>query len=225
MPVFTSDRLRAVTSLIVSRMGSDAEETALVTDHLVRANLAGHDSHGVGMLPAYVRLLQDGLLVPNQDAGNRARFRRPAGARRAPRLRPAHGRRIGPPRDRAGAGGRGLRAGDAQFLPYRPGRHLWGAGGGGGHGLHRLRERRRPPRHRRALWLRRAAARHQPLRHRGAGRRGAGAAGHGHHHHRRRQGPRGAQQGREGAGRLPDRRRRRPHQRPHALHRRPHAAR
>ena len=32
----------------------------------MRANLAGHDSHGVGMLPAYVRLLQDGLLVPNQ---------------------------------------------------------------------------------------------------------------------------------------------------------------
>ncbi len=32
----------------------------------MRANLSGHDSHGVGMLPAYVRLLQDGLLVPNQ---------------------------------------------------------------------------------------------------------------------------------------------------------------
>jgi uncharacterized oxidoreductase len=47
-------------------MGSGAEETAEVTDHLVRANLAGHDSHGVGMLPIYVRLLQDGFLVPNQ---------------------------------------------------------------------------------------------------------------------------------------------------------------
>ena len=52
--------------LIVARMGSTAEETEEVADHLVRANLAGHDSHGVGMLPAYVRLLQDGLLVPNQ---------------------------------------------------------------------------------------------------------------------------------------------------------------
>ncbi len=37
-----------------------------MADHLVRANLSGHDSHGVGMLPAYIRLLQDGLLVPNQ---------------------------------------------------------------------------------------------------------------------------------------------------------------
>jgi uncharacterized oxidoreductase len=47
-------------------MGSDTEENEEVTDHLVRANLAGHDSHGVGMLPAYVRLFKDGLLVPNQ---------------------------------------------------------------------------------------------------------------------------------------------------------------
>ena len=47
-------------------MGSDEAEATEVADHLVRANLAGHDSHGVGMLPAYVRLLQDGLLVPNQ---------------------------------------------------------------------------------------------------------------------------------------------------------------
>jgi uncharacterized oxidoreductase len=66
MPLITPERLHAVTSLIVRRMGSDPAETKAVADHLVRANLTGHDSHGVGMLPAYVRLLQDGLLVPNQ---------------------------------------------------------------------------------------------------------------------------------------------------------------
>lgn len=49
-------------------MGSEEGEAAEVADHLVRANLAGHDSHGVGMLPTYVRLLHDGLLVPNQTA-------------------------------------------------------------------------------------------------------------------------------------------------------------
>jgi len=49
-------------------MGSDEQEAAQVADHLVRANLAGHDSHGVGMLPTYVRLLHAGLLVPNQTA-------------------------------------------------------------------------------------------------------------------------------------------------------------
>lgn len=66
MPNLTPDRLHAVASLIVRRMGSDESETKEVADHLIRANLAGHDSHGVGMLPAYVRLLQDKLLVPNQ---------------------------------------------------------------------------------------------------------------------------------------------------------------
>jgi hydroxycarboxylate dehydrogenase B len=66
MPLITPEKLHAVVSLIVRRMGSDPEETKAVADHLVRANLTGHDSHGVGMLPGYVRLLQDGLLVPNQ---------------------------------------------------------------------------------------------------------------------------------------------------------------
>ncbi len=67
MPRFTPESLSAATTLIVSRMGSDTEETAEVADHLVRANLAGHDSHGVGMLPAYVKGFRAGLLVPNQS--------------------------------------------------------------------------------------------------------------------------------------------------------------
>ncbi|MBV8456283.1 MAG: Ldh family oxidoreductase, partial [Acetobacteraceae bacterium] len=66
MPTFTPDQLRAIASLIVRRMGSDEAETAEVADHLIRANLAGHDSHGIGMLPTYARLLKEGLLVPNQ---------------------------------------------------------------------------------------------------------------------------------------------------------------
>lgn len=68
MPTFTPQALYAVSHLIASRMGSAEAEAAEVADHLVRANLAGHDSHGVGMLPAYVRLLHEGLLVPNQTA-------------------------------------------------------------------------------------------------------------------------------------------------------------
>lgn len=35
--------------------GSDAREAQLTADHLVGANLAGHDSHGVGMVPRYVK--------------------------------------------------------------------------------------------------------------------------------------------------------------------------
>ncbi|MFL5252849.1 MAG: malate/lactate/ureidoglycolate dehydrogenase [Rhodopila sp.] len=66
MPTLSPHALQAVTTLIARRMGSEAVEAAEVADHLVRANLAGHDSHGVGMLPRYVELLHDGLLVPNQ---------------------------------------------------------------------------------------------------------------------------------------------------------------
>ena len=68
MPTLPPHALKSLTHLIARRMGSDEAEAAQVADHLVRANLAGHDSHGVGMLPTYVRLLHEGLLVPNQTA-------------------------------------------------------------------------------------------------------------------------------------------------------------
>ena len=57
--------LRRVAFEIVKHGGSEDAEATIVSDHLVRANLAGHDSHGVGMLPAYVRNLQAKLLNPN----------------------------------------------------------------------------------------------------------------------------------------------------------------
>ena len=68
MPTLPPHALKALTHLIACRMGSEEAEAAQVADHLVRANLAGHDSHGVGMIPTYVRLLREGLLVPNQSA-------------------------------------------------------------------------------------------------------------------------------------------------------------
>jgi uncharacterized oxidoreductase len=68
MPGATADRLRTLTSAILQSGGSAAQEADLVADHLVQANLAGHDSHGVGMIPAYVRHLQAGLVVPNTRA-------------------------------------------------------------------------------------------------------------------------------------------------------------
>jgi uncharacterized oxidoreductase len=64
----TADRLRRLGSAILQAGGSAAPEADLVSDHLVQANLAGHDSHGIGMIPAYVRHLQAGLVVPNTRA-------------------------------------------------------------------------------------------------------------------------------------------------------------
>ena len=64
----TADNLRRFTSAILTSGGSAASEADLVVDHLVRANLMGHDSHGVGMIPTYIRHLKAGLVVPNTRA-------------------------------------------------------------------------------------------------------------------------------------------------------------
>ena len=64
----TADKLRKLTSAILQAGGSAAAEADLVADHLVLANLSGHDSHGVGMVPSYIRHLKAGLVVPNTRA-------------------------------------------------------------------------------------------------------------------------------------------------------------
>jgi uncharacterized oxidoreductase len=46
--------------------GSNATEARLAADHLVDANLTGHDSHGVGMIPKYVTALVNDKLKLNQ---------------------------------------------------------------------------------------------------------------------------------------------------------------
>ena len=51
---------------IVAAGGSDAREAKLVSANLVLANLMGHDSHGVGMIPRYVEALREGGLKVNQ---------------------------------------------------------------------------------------------------------------------------------------------------------------
>jgi len=46
--------------------GSHEREATLVADHLIAANMAGHDSHGVGMTPRYVNALLEGDLQLNR---------------------------------------------------------------------------------------------------------------------------------------------------------------
>lgn len=64
----SADRLRRLTSGILRSGGSAVPEADLVAEHLVQANLAGHDSHGVGMIPSYSRDLLAGRVVPNMRA-------------------------------------------------------------------------------------------------------------------------------------------------------------
>ncbi len=67
MPTLTPQALHNVSRDIFLAIGSTPQEAEAVADHLMRANLAGHDSHGVGMLPTYVRLHREERIVLNQD--------------------------------------------------------------------------------------------------------------------------------------------------------------
>lgn len=58
-------QLRATVAGIIAAAGSEAGEAQQVADNLVLANLSGHDSHGVGMVPRYVDAVLEGGLKPN----------------------------------------------------------------------------------------------------------------------------------------------------------------
>jgi hydroxycarboxylate dehydrogenase B len=61
-----AEQLKAAMRAIVTCTGSSEREAGLVAEQLVQANLAGHDSHGVGMLPRYVEVFRAGGLKPNR---------------------------------------------------------------------------------------------------------------------------------------------------------------
>ncbi|MEO7392279.1 MAG: malate/lactate/ureidoglycolate dehydrogenase [Ramlibacter sp.] len=65
---FQAAALRKQVAAIISAAGSSAEEARTVADNLVLANLSGHDSHGVGMVPRYVDAVLEGGLKPNASA-------------------------------------------------------------------------------------------------------------------------------------------------------------
>ena len=59
--------LEGVVARVLAAAGSSAQEARTVAANLVLANLSGHDSHGVGMLPRYVDAVLEGGLKPNTD--------------------------------------------------------------------------------------------------------------------------------------------------------------
>ena len=63
-----AQELRAQVATVLIAAGSSSEEAATVATNLVLANLSGHDSHGVGMLPRYVDAVLEGGLKPNSSA-------------------------------------------------------------------------------------------------------------------------------------------------------------
>ena len=79
---FDAQTLHSFIQAVFRQMGSEEQEAKLVADHLIAANLAGHDSHGIGMIPSYVRswsclLYTSRRLGDAKPAGEQQRRRRP----------------------------------------------------------------------------------------------------------------------------------------------------
>jgi uncharacterized oxidoreductase len=60
-----AEPLGAAIRELVRGFGSEEREVELVTDNLIQANLTGHDSHGIGMLPRYSEAWVEGGLKAN----------------------------------------------------------------------------------------------------------------------------------------------------------------
>jgi uncharacterized oxidoreductase len=58
-------QLRTQVARILAAAGSSIAEAEQVAANLVLANLSGHDSHGVGMVPRYIDAVAEGGLRPN----------------------------------------------------------------------------------------------------------------------------------------------------------------
>jgi uncharacterized oxidoreductase len=62
-----ADQLQQLTADLFAATGCSRPEADRVARHLVAANLAGHDSHGVARIPRYVQLQREGTLLADQQ--------------------------------------------------------------------------------------------------------------------------------------------------------------
>ena len=64
MPKIAADRLERIAGGLLVAAGASAAEADIVSRHLIGANLAGHDSHGVIHIPGYIASIQRGHMQP-----------------------------------------------------------------------------------------------------------------------------------------------------------------
>jgi LDH2 family malate/lactate/ureidoglycolate dehydrogenase len=62
MPTLTVDQLRPFSEAIFAAAGASRANAERVTEAMLSANLAGHDSHGVQHIPGYVREIERGAI-------------------------------------------------------------------------------------------------------------------------------------------------------------------
>ena len=64
--IIKAEPLRRLVREVFHTAGCPPEESARIAEHLVRANLTGHDSHGVIRAPRYIEWMELGRLLPDQ---------------------------------------------------------------------------------------------------------------------------------------------------------------
>src|SRR3954467_8716477 len=64
MPKIPAERLTEIGRALFVAAGTPPAEAEIVVRHLVTANLAGHDSHGVIQIPTYIERIKAGHIVP-----------------------------------------------------------------------------------------------------------------------------------------------------------------
>ena len=227
MPTVEADKLTGIARRVFAAAGSAEEEAAIVAEHLVEANLKGHDSHGVGMIPSYLRNLRGGNAKTNEpgrvvsDQGSIIVY---DGERGWGQIVARNATLLGI--ERAKRDGVAVVA-LAQRAPYRPDRHLWRDVRRRRPGVDAFRQHHRPAPGGGAVARPRRAVRHQPVLRRPArpGARAADHRRHGDEPHRDGQGAGGAQQGRADRRRHPARPGRRADRPiPNVMYRRPRGA-
>ena len=64
MPNVTAERLTEIEIGLLIAAGASAEEAATIARYNVGANLVGHDSHGIILIPQYIDRIKAGHIVP-----------------------------------------------------------------------------------------------------------------------------------------------------------------
>ncbi|MBV9250249.1 MAG: Ldh family oxidoreductase, partial [Acetobacteraceae bacterium] len=64
MPTVPADRLMEIAKALLQAAGASSEEAATVARYNIGANLVGHDSHGIILIPTYIERIKAGHIVP-----------------------------------------------------------------------------------------------------------------------------------------------------------------
>lgn len=67
MPNVQADQLRIIGARILEGAGAKPEHAAVIARHTVGANLAGHDSHGIILVPTYIDRIKRDHIDPTAD--------------------------------------------------------------------------------------------------------------------------------------------------------------